>query len=168
MNSANLIFYVCANKKDYDQTEIKIGQSIYDDEFFKLNFIDRYKNRCTKLEIQSKTKYQSIDYQSTPDRILLPDELRKFLLKIKIANLESEIRSQKFDKGATQFYEIHIKSKTKLLMYNYVISQIESSIQKKLNKILKKFENLKERIDNSRDAKQPLFKDDCYLLTKNV
>ncbi|RMZ96973.1 hypothetical protein BpHYR1_026305 [Brachionus plicatilis] len=77
MEKSDKIFYICSEYEFFKKESIlKIGKTNFDDEFTKMNFVERFKDKTTKILFR---KFLPEKIHSSHKNLILPKDIRKFL-----------------------------------------------------------------------------------------
>lgn len=80
MEKANRIFYVCSENEFFKQdTTIRIGKTIFDDEYARMHYVERFKNKTNKI-LFNKDYCHNLDIMKTKKKdFILPRDIKIFL-----------------------------------------------------------------------------------------
>lgn len=98
LDKSNKIYYVCSEKEFFNEEKtIKIGQTIYDDEFTKLNFVFSYKSKTSKVlfsQFHYHNRNRKKKSSAKNNNFILPSDIKLFLETI--INDKIQIKNKKF------------------------------------------------------------------------
>lgn len=80
MEKSKRIFYVCSENEFFNNdTTIKIGQTIFDDEFSRMHFVERFKAKTTKIFFNNDYFFNLKKKAKSKQHFILPRDIEKFL-----------------------------------------------------------------------------------------